>query len=59
MVRVVRRRSKEEAVRNTSVVNHAYERDPKNYGEAMRSAKSKDWQISMYEEVAALESSDV
>lgn len=36
-----------------------YERDPKNYGEAMGSAKSKDWQIVMHEELKALEGSDV
>lgn len=48
----------EEAVSNTSVASHMYEEDPNNYGEAMRSAKSKNLQIAMPEELEALESND-
>ncbi|CAI5736693.1 unnamed protein product [Peronospora farinosa] len=33
--------AQEEPVRNTSTVYHVYERDPKNYGEAMRSSKER------------------
>uniref|UniRef100_A0AAV1V1E2 Reverse transcriptase Ty1/copia-type domain-containing protein n=1 Tax=Peronospora matthiolae TaxID=2874970 RepID=A0AAV1V1E2_9STRA len=49
----------EEPASNTSIVNHVYERDPKNYGEAMRSSKSEDWKKAMCEELEALENNDV
>uniref|UniRef100_A0AAV1TEW2 Integrase catalytic domain-containing protein n=1 Tax=Peronospora matthiolae TaxID=2874970 RepID=A0AAV1TEW2_9STRA len=49
----------EEPASNTSIVNHVYERYPKNYGEAMRSSKSEDWKKAMCEELEALENNDV
>lgn len=49
----------EEPASNTSVVNHVYERDPKNYGEAIRSPKREDWKKAMCEELEALESNNV
>ncbi|CAI5732629.1 unnamed protein product [Peronospora farinosa] len=51
--------AQEGPVGNTSTVNHVYERDPKNYGEAMRSSKKIDWEKAMREELEALESNDV
>ena len=41
------------------VVSAAFERDPRNYDEAIRSAKRADWQKAIQEEIAALESNDV
>ena len=41
------------------MVSVEYERDPLNYGEAMRITKRAEWQIAMQEEIAALESNDV
>ena len=49
----------EEQEREESVVAHIYERDPKNYGEAMRSSKREGWEIAMREEIEALEENKV
>ena len=49
----------EERSASDEVVNAAFDRDPRNYGEAMRSSKSAEWQTAMQEEIAALESNDV
>uniref|UniRef100_A0AAV1UMW7 Uncharacterized protein n=1 Tax=Peronospora matthiolae TaxID=2874970 RepID=A0AAV1UMW7_9STRA len=49
----------EERSASDKVVNAAFERDPCNYGEAMRSSKRAEWQTAMQEETAALESNDV
>uniref|UniRef100_A0AAV1U9H8 Reverse transcriptase Ty1/copia-type domain-containing protein n=1 Tax=Peronospora matthiolae TaxID=2874970 RepID=A0AAV1U9H8_9STRA len=49
----------EEPASNTSIVNHVYERDSKNYGEAMRSSKSEEWKKAMCNELEALENNDV
>lgn len=51
--------AQEEADKNTRIVNHVYKRDPKNYGEAMRSPKMEEWKFAMREELAALEKNDV
>ncbi|CAI5716718.1 unnamed protein product [Peronospora effusa] len=51
--------AQEKPVSNTSTVNHVYERDPKNYGEALRSLKRNDWEKAMREVLEALESNDV
>lgn len=51
--------AQEEPASNTSVVNHVYESDPKNYSEAMRSPKREDWKKAMCEELEALESNNV
>ena len=48
----------EERSASDEVVNAAFERDPRNYGKAMRSSKRAEWQTAMQEEIAALESSD-
>ena len=36
-----------------SVVTHVYERDPKNYGETIRSSKREGWEKAMREELDA------
>ena len=51
--------AQEEPASSTSIVNHVYERDPKNYGEAMQSLKREDWKKAMFEELEALESNNV
>ena len=45
----------EEGVHQEPVVAHVYESDPKNYGEAMRSAERKGWVKAMQEELQVLE----
>uniref|UniRef100_A0AAV1U8U5 Uncharacterized protein n=1 Tax=Peronospora matthiolae TaxID=2874970 RepID=A0AAV1U8U5_9STRA len=47
--------AQEEQEREESVVAHIFERDPKNYGKAMRSSKREGWDIAMREEIEALE----
>lgn len=49
----------EERAASDEVVSAAFERDPRNYGEAMRSSKRAEWQTAMQEEIAALENNDV
>ena len=49
----------EERDASDEVVSVAYERDPLNYGEAMRSTKRAEWQTALQEKIAALESNDV
>ena len=38
---------------------HVYERDPKNYGEEIRSSKHEGWKTAMREDIQALEENKV
>uniref|UniRef100_A0AAV1VI54 Integrase catalytic domain-containing protein n=2 Tax=Peronospora matthiolae TaxID=2874970 RepID=A0AAV1VI54_9STRA len=49
----------EETAASGEVVNAAFEHDPLNYGQAMRSGKREGWKKAMQEEIAALEANDV
>uniref|UniRef100_A0AAV1T2Z2 Reverse transcriptase Ty1/copia-type domain-containing protein n=1 Tax=Peronospora matthiolae TaxID=2874970 RepID=A0AAV1T2Z2_9STRA len=49
----------EETAASGEVVNAAFEHDPLNYGQAMRSGKREEWEKAMQEEIAALEANDV
>ena len=51
--------SPEERLPRNEVVSEVFERDPCNYGEAMRSSRRAEWQTAMKEEIAALEKNDV
>ena len=42
-----------------SVVTHVYERDPKNYGETIRSSKREGWEKAMREELDARKDNEV
>uniref|UniRef100_A0AAV1TTK9 Reverse transcriptase Ty1/copia-type domain-containing protein n=1 Tax=Peronospora matthiolae TaxID=2874970 RepID=A0AAV1TTK9_9STRA len=48
----------EETAASGEVVNAAFEHDPLNYGQAMRSGKREGWKKAMQEEIAALEAND-
>ena len=49
----------EESAQGPSMVNHVFERDPKNYTDAMRSSKRESWRKEIGEELTALEDNDV
>uniref|UniRef100_A0AAV1VI13 Integrase catalytic domain-containing protein n=1 Tax=Peronospora matthiolae TaxID=2874970 RepID=A0AAV1VI13_9STRA len=51
--------AQEETAASGEVVNAAFEHDPLNYGQAMRSGKREGWKKAMQEEIAALEANDV
>uniref|UniRef100_A0AAV1T9S2 Uncharacterized protein n=1 Tax=Peronospora matthiolae TaxID=2874970 RepID=A0AAV1T9S2_9STRA len=48
----------EETAASGEVVNAAFEQDPLNNGQAMRSGKREGWEKAMQEEIAALEAND-
>ena len=45
--------SQEEAV-SADVTHHVFERDPRNYGESMKSKKRNEWKIAMREKLDTL-----
>uniref|UniRef100_A0AAV1TVX0 Retroviral polymerase SH3-like domain-containing protein n=1 Tax=Peronospora matthiolae TaxID=2874970 RepID=A0AAV1TVX0_9STRA len=49
----------EERAKSDEVISAVFERDPRNYSEAMRSLRRAEWKAAMQEEIAALESNDV
>uniref|UniRef100_A0AAV1TST7 Uncharacterized protein n=1 Tax=Peronospora matthiolae TaxID=2874970 RepID=A0AAV1TST7_9STRA len=49
----------EETAASGEVVNAAFEHDPLNYGQAVRSGKRKGWEKAMQEKIAALEANEV
>uniref|UniRef100_A0AAV1ULA2 Reverse transcriptase Ty1/copia-type domain-containing protein n=1 Tax=Peronospora matthiolae TaxID=2874970 RepID=A0AAV1ULA2_9STRA len=51
--------SQQEVAVSADVVNHVFERDPRNYGEAMKSKKRDEWQKAMREEQDALKRNEV
>ena len=51
--------TQEESSASDNIVNAAFERDPTNFGEAMRSDKRDGWTKAMKEEIAALQDNDV